>query len=85
MKTTMKTKYRIWTGDGSSVDGSTYSSMAAAIAAVKDREGWDEVHLAEHCDGGAWSCYGSEEEANDDTDDAYAVTISRLGDDDDND
>jgi hypothetical protein len=74
----MKTKYRIWTGDGSHVGGSMHDSLNEAIAAVKDREGWTEVHLAEHCDGGAWSCYASEQDAEDGTDGGYAVTISRM-------
>ena len=70
--------YQLHTGDGSAYDRSTYSSRAAAVAAVRSHCGWPRCYLAEHGQGGAWSAYGSLAECRADQDGAFAPTITRL-------
>jgi hypothetical protein len=69
---------KIWTGDGSMIDGSEYDSREDAVEALRVWRGWDKVYEAEHCDGSAVSCYASEEDADADTDGAYADTVRDI-------
>jgi hypothetical protein len=78
----IRMRSKIWTGDGSMIDGAEYDSREEAIEALRAWSGWDEIYEAEHCDGFAVSCYGSQEEADEDSDGAYAITISDVADED---
>ena len=69
---------RIWTGDGSMMDGSEYDSREEAIEALRTWRGWDDIETREHCDGSAVSCYATEEDADADADGAYADTVSDI-------
>lgn len=70
-------RYVIWTGDGGAYDGCITGTFVAAKRAVRERYGWRRVHLVEHCDGGAWSCYPTRAAAAADEDGAYAPSITR--------
>lgn len=70
--------FRIWTGDGSMIDGEKHETQEDAIESVKVWKEWDEVFTAEHCDGSAVSCYENQEDADNDADGAYATTVSDL-------
>jgi hypothetical protein len=66
----MKKQYKIWTGDGSAIDGTTYDTYEEAYEALREWCGWDEIYTVEHCNGDAVSCYATEEAADADQDGA---------------
>jgi len=71
-------RVKIWTGDGSIIDGEEHDSREEAVEAVKNWMGWDDIHEAEHCDGSAVSCYETEADADADADGAYATTVRDI-------
>jgi hypothetical protein len=71
-------KAKIWTGDGSIIDGSEHDSREDAVEALRTWRQWDEVYTVEHCDGSAVSCYSSKDDADTDTDGAYADTVKDI-------
>jgi hypothetical protein len=74
----MTKKYQIWTGDGSAIDGALYGSREEACETLRVWRGWNEMVIAEHCDGRAVCCYSSQEEADGDPDGAYADTVTEM-------
>jgi hypothetical protein len=74
----MKKQYKIWVGDGSAIDGTTYESRAEACEALREWRQWHEIHTAEYCDGSAICCYASQDAADADHDGAYADTVVEV-------
>ena len=74
----MTTQFRVWLGNGSMVDGSVYDTKEEAEDAIQQHYCWEGLFTVDHCLGGAWSCYETEEEADEDRDGAYAPTITEI-------
>jgi hypothetical protein len=69
---------RIWTGGSSVIDGCECDSREEAVAALREWRGWPEVYEVEHCGGFAVSCYGSQEDANEDRYGAWADMVMDI-------
>jgi hypothetical protein len=72
------TKFKVWLGNGSMLDGERFDAMDEAIDAIQNHYGWDGLFTVDHDLGGAWSCYETEEEAEEDVDGIYAPTITEI-------
>jgi hypothetical protein len=71
-------RYKIWIGDGTMMDGAEYETLEEAKAGLLDWLGFDDLFIAEHCDGEAWSVYEDESDAAVDVDGVYPTTITRV-------
>lgn len=69
---------KIWTGDGSMIDGSIEEDRESAIETIRKYRGWSTVYAAEHCDGSAVSVYETEEDSDNDIYGSYADTVSDI-------